>query len=32
MTNTALQIELVEILKDMFIPPKKNLMIKEQIE
>ena len=32
MTNTALQIELVEILKNMhmFIPPKK--MIKEQIE
>eukprot|EP00731_Ephydatia_muelleri_P031995 Em0023g502a len=29
-TNTALQIELVEILKNMFIPPKK--MIKEQIE
>ena len=30
MTNAALQIELVEILKNMFIPPKK--MIKEQIE
>jgi cullin-5 len=30
MTNAALQTELVEILKNMFIPPKK--MIKEQIE
>ena len=30
MTNPALQTELVEILKNMFIPPKK--MIKEQIE
>lgn len=30
MANAALQIELVEILKNMFIPPKK--MIKEQIE
>lgn len=29
-TNAALQTELVEILKNMFIPPKK--MIKEQIE
>ena len=30
MANAALQTELVEILKNMFIPPKK--MIKEQIE
>ena len=30
MLNAALQTELVEILKNMFIPPKK--MIKEQIE
>ena len=30
MINAALQTELVEILKNMFIPPKK--MIKEQIE
>lgn len=30
MTNAALQTELIEILKNMFIPPKK--MIKEQIE
>ncbi len=30
MTNAALQTELVEILKNMFIPPKK--MIKEQVE
>ncbi len=30
MTNAALQTELVEILKNMFIPPKK--MIKEQME
>ena len=30
MGNAALQTELVEILKNMFIPPKK--MIKEQIE
>lgn len=30
MPNAALQTELVEILKNMFIPPKK--MIKEQIE
>ena len=30
MSNAALQTELVEILKNMFIPPKK--MIKEQIE
>ena len=30
MANAALQTELVEILKHMFIPPKK--MIKEQIE
>ena len=30
MTNAALQTELVEILKNMFIPPRK--MIKEQIE
>ena len=30
MTNAALQTELVEILKNMFIPPKK--MSKEQIE
>lgn len=29
-SNAALQTELVEILKNMFIPPKK--MIKEQIE
>ena len=29
-TNAALQTELVEILKNMFIPPKK--MIKEQVE
>lgn len=30
LSNAALQTELVEILKNMFIPPKK--MIKEQIE
>lgn len=30
MINAALQTELVEILKNMFIPPKK--MIKEQVE